>query len=65
MHDYTGEPCPAQPISEVFKRILLGVVANASPKSEQKELIIIMHENGLISAAETFALIHIYGLAGT
>lgn len=65
MNYYTGEPCPAQPIRENFKRILSHVVAGASPKSEQKELIIIMHENGLISTAETFALIHIYGLANS
>lgn len=65
MSIYTGDPCPAQPISEVFKRILLGVVANASPKSEQKELIMIMHENRLITMAETFALIHVYGLANS
>jgi len=65
MYDYTGEPCPAQPIRDNFKRILSQVVANASPKSEQKELIIIMHENRLISTAETFALIHIYGLANS
>lgn len=65
MSEYTGEPCPAQPISEVFKRILLGVVANASPKCEQKELIMIMHENGLLVTAETFALIHIYDLANS
>ena len=64
MTEYTGEPCPAQPISEAFKRILLGVVANASPKSEQKELIMIMWDNKLLSAVETFAMIHAYGLSG-
>lgn len=38
------------------------MLANASPKSEQKELILILHENGIIGTAETFALIHVYGL---
>ncbi len=62
MSYYTGDPCPAQPIRDSFKRILSHVVAEAYPKSEQKELLLIMYENRLISCAECFALIHIYGL---
>lgn len=62
MTDYTGEPRPAQPIRASFMRILSHVVANASPKSEQKELILIMHENGLVSLADVYLLMHCYGL---
>mgnify|MGYP000940695297 CR=1 FL=1 len=63
MNDYRDNLSGAQPIRECFKRILLQVVANASPKSEQKELILILHENEIIGTVETFALIHVYGLA--
>jgi hypothetical protein len=63
MNEYTQRHNEAQPVRECFKRILLQVAANASPKAEQKELILILHENGIIGTSETFALIHIYGLA--
>ena len=64
MQEYTEQSPSAQPIRDCFKRILLQTVANASPKSEQKEMILILNENGIINTADTFALIHIYGLAG-
>jgi len=63
MTGYTGDSCPAQPIRVSFRRVLSHVVSNAEPPCEQKELIMIMHENGLLTTAETYDLIQIYGLA--
>ena len=65
MSRYTGEYHPAQPIRDNFRNILLQIVANAEQPAEQKEMILILLENGLISCAECFALIHVYGLENT
>jgi len=63
MADYKHHSDDAQPIRACFKRILLQVIANAAPPSEQKAMIMTAYENDIIGIPETFALIHIYGLA--
>lgn len=62
MSYYTGDPCPAQPISECIKRILLGIVAKLPDKSEQKLRILDMRDDGLLDAAEVRALFYAYRL---
>lgn len=52
----------SEPVSECFKRILLACIDNAEPPSEQKEMILIAYENGVLTIPETFALIHSYRL---
>lgn len=45
-----------------FLEIMSHAIANAEPKAEQKELIMIAHENGLIDTAKVYSLIEWYGL---
>lgn len=62
MSAYKGLPCPAQPIRVSVRNIISHVIANAEPPSDQKEMILVALENNLISFADAFALMHIYGL---
>lgn len=51
------------PIRDSVNKIMAQIIANAEPKSAQKELILICHDNGLISSADCYNLMHWYECA--
>jgi len=64
MNDYSPRQNRAQPIRDSVNRIMAQIIANAEPPDVQKEMILIAHENRLITTADCFNLIKWYGLEG-
>ena len=62
MTKYTDQDSAMQPVRASFKRVLLDCIANCPDPSDQKEMVMIAHENRIISVPEAFALIQGYGL---
>jgi len=45
-----------------FLKVMSHTIANASPRCEQKALIYVAEQNGLLSGNEADRLIHLYNL---
>lgn len=52
----------ATPARNSFMKIMSLVIANAHPKTEQKALIMIAHDNGMIDNSQVGSLMEWYGL---